>query len=214
MLPITFATVVSNEEKTIEELMTQAKEYAQEIIVLDSSTDQTRKIAEKYADVIIDRPYTGTSDANGNKQEIITRAKHEWIVYLDGDEVLDDELLGIIKSGILFKNEVDGWWFRRKWFVDGRHFTYHGSDPQLKLLNDDWQLRLFRKTKVKWPDGIHNAPQIKNTQKYNSGCILHRVQAERFINRYEIYSKLALHHKRFNDMLVQAIREFGCIKKS
>ena len=200
-MSISMATVVYSEEATISELLTQAREYAQEIIVLDcSSTDRTKEIAENLAARVINRPYTGSSGVGGNKQEAINQAKCPWLLILDGDELLDEELLETIQSGTLFKNQkVRGWWFRRKWLIDGLLFNYFG---------EDWQLRLLRRETAKWSDGVHITPNIELTEKCYHGWILHRVDSERLFKRYEIYSKLEPSDEPFNTSVVNTIKEF------
>jgi len=201
---ITMATVVYNEAGLIAGLLDQAKEYASEILVLNcSSTDGTRHIAELYTDKVIDRPCTGSSGIGGNKQECIRLASNPWIIFLDGDELLDAELLEAVKTGKLIEEAntrgLRGLWLRRKWLVDGLRFDY---------FKEDWQLRFLKKETAKWGDGVHMTPNIEFTDMFYRGWIVHNVISDRFFTRYEIYSKLEPSVKPFNDKVVAAVREF------
>jgi glycosyltransferase involved in cell wall biosynthesis len=200
MTDLTMATVVHNEVDTIRDLLEQARIYADELLVLDcASDDGTSDIASDLADKVVDRAYTGSSGIGGNKQKAIDLSKTTWIMFLDGDELLDDDLLGVVKSGGLKQAGAGGWWFRRKWFVNGLEWSY---------LGDDWQLRLLRREGARWEDGVHTAAKQEGTFRCSIGWILHRVDYRRFLERYVIYSQLNPLDKEFNDKLCNEMMLF------
>lgn len=199
---LSFVTVVYNEEDTLETLLKQARLYAGELIVLDcSSTDDTHKIAERFADKVILRDFTGSSGKGGHKQCAIDLVSKEWIMILDGDELLDDELCRSIINGNLFESGKNGWWLRRKWII--RNKTWQG------FLGDDRQLRLFKKESSCWLDGVHMFAQVSgNTDHFPVGWILHRVKDNRFFERYEKYTELEPWNKEFNEKVINNVRRF------
>lgn len=80
-----------NEEKNIGDCIKSAKDIVDEIIIVDgSSTDNTVKIAkESGAKVIVtDNP----AMFHINKQKALDAAHNEWIIQLDADERVTDEL--------------------------------------------------------------------------------------------------------------------------
>lgn len=91
-----------NEENVIEETLKSVREsdYPRnklEIIVVDSSTDNTYNIAKKYADkVIIDKK--GGKAAALNKG--VEAAKHDVLYFLDGDSVVDRNTIKTLVSRI------------------------------------------------------------------------------------------------------------------
>src|SRR3989344_4195971 len=88
-LSCTLATF--NEEENIGRCLESVKNLADEIIVVDGgSSDNTVKIARQYgAEVTLtDNPKI----FHINKQKANDRAKGEWILQLDADEVVSEEL--------------------------------------------------------------------------------------------------------------------------
>ena len=84
-----------NEEKKIEDCL-KSVSFANEIVFIDnSSTDQTLKIARKYNSKIFTRE--NNPMLNVNKNFGFSKAKNEWILSLDGDERVSEELREEIK---------------------------------------------------------------------------------------------------------------------
>lgn len=140
MAKISACIISYNEEKKIEGCLKSLEGVVDEIIVVDSlSTDKTIEIAKKYTDKIFDQKFLGHIE---QKNLAITKANHEWILSLDCDEQLTDEL----KESILkFKNnleDADAYKVARRTF-----YVY-------RWLNHCWypdkKIRLFNKNTAKW----------------------------------------------------------------
>lgn len=196
---ITVTTIVYNEAHNIRELLEQAAAFASEIIVFDqSSTDGTGDIARSYTKNVFTKPNLGTSDVGGMKQEIINMAHGEWVFMLDGDEILSDELFDFI---VHKRNALDpaknGWWFKRRWLVDG---------VDTDILWPDWQHRLFKKTAI-WPDGIHTAPKSEPSEHCDVGHIVHRTRSELILKRWKNYSVIAPSTRSFNESIIERVKQ-------
>lgn len=86
------ATIITfNEEENIKRCIDSVLEVADEIVVVDSySTDQTEKICSSFDQVrFIKNEFKGHIE---QKNFAIQQAKHEWILSLDADECLSDNL--------------------------------------------------------------------------------------------------------------------------
>jgi glycosyltransferase involved in cell wall biosynthesis len=85
-----------NEEERIGEVLEAAGRVADELIVVDSgSTDRTREIAESHGARVIDQSWLG----NGAQKRVGEDAcRHDWLLDLDADEVLTDDLVTEIKA--------------------------------------------------------------------------------------------------------------------
>lgn len=78
--------IVKNEEKNIERALSWGKDILWEQIVVDTgSTDRTAELAEKMGAVVYHIPWT--DDFAAAKNAAISKAKGEWIAFLDADEV-------------------------------------------------------------------------------------------------------------------------------
>lgn len=88
--------VVKNEEARLERTLKAVRPLADEIVVVDSgSTDRTLEIANKYAEKVTFREWTYIAD---QKHYGETLCSNEWLMTLDADEVVGEELFAELKA--------------------------------------------------------------------------------------------------------------------
>lgn len=128
-----------NEEKNIERCL-KSLSFADEIIVIDnSSTDSTAKIAKKYTSKI----FTQKNDPSAvdiQKNFGFEKAASEWILSIDADEEISPKLREEIKLSIQKRTIVNGYWIPRQNYIFGKWIEHSGWYP-------DYQLRLFKRGK-------------------------------------------------------------------
>jgi glycosyltransferase involved in cell wall biosynthesis len=171
---ISVVVSVFNGEKVLDECLKSAS-WAYEIIVVDnSSTDKTLEIAKKYTDKIFTKQ--NNLMLNVNKNFGFSKASGKWILSLDADEQITPELAGEIKSEIRnLKSETNGYWIPRENIIFGKWMEHTGWYP-------DYQLRLFRKEKGKFPEEhVHEIIKITGGVEHLKAHILH--------NNYESISQ-------------------------
>ena len=149
---------VHNEEKLFEEALKSVKNLADEIIVVDNeSSDKTAQIAKKYTKNVYEHKNTPNS-LNATKNYGFSKAKSDWILSLDGDEIVPKELADEIRLIIpatgslrnfrqsigVSQTSVCGYWIPRKNKIFGKWLTGGIWWP-------DYQLRLFKREKGKFP---------------------------------------------------------------
>lgn len=141
MKKTTISAVIAakNEEDKIKKCLESIK-WADEIIFVDNkSTDNTVKIAKKYTSKIYTRN-GGKYDASlYNKNFGFTKAKGEWILSVDADEIITDECKKEILRKII-ESQYDAFFFNFKQFFFGKEFI----GP---LWTKTKIIRLFRKNK-------------------------------------------------------------------
>jgi len=146
------AIVITKNEQDVIETALKTLAFADEIIVADSgSTDNTVKIAKKYATKIVKT--TGNSFSQWRNQAL-KAAKGDWILYLDADERIPPKLAREIIATI---NEPihDAYTIPRYEVLLGKHLN-HWSDPRV--------LRLIKRSSMsKWKGILHEQPEIKGT---------------------------------------------------
>jgi len=87
---ITVTILVKDAERKLEEVLTSVRGFAEVILVDTGSTDATMKIARQFPNVrIFEREFIGFGLL---RNYAATLATHDWILSLDGDEVLSDPL--------------------------------------------------------------------------------------------------------------------------
>ncbi|HEX6977554.1 MAG TPA: glycosyltransferase family 2 protein [Patescibacteria group bacterium] len=93
-----------NEEANIERCLKSVKNIADEIIVVDEySTDKTAEIAKRLGAKVYEEPHHDVFHIT--KQKAIEKAKGDWILQLDADEVVIKELAEEIKEVINMTSE-------------------------------------------------------------------------------------------------------------
>jgi glycosyltransferase involved in cell wall biosynthesis len=140
MAKISACIISYNEEEKIEDCLRSLEGVVDEIIVVDSlSSDKTKEIAKKYTIKIFDQKFLGHVE---QKNLAVEKASNDWILSLDCDERLTDEL----KNSILeVKNSLEN---ADAYRVARRTFYVY------RWLNHCWypdhKIRLFNKNNAHW----------------------------------------------------------------
>jgi glycosyltransferase involved in cell wall biosynthesis len=130
--PITVIYTTFNEADIIERSIDSVK-WADEIIVVDSfSTDNTFEILERLGVPLFQRKYVGPAD---QKNWAIPQAKYEWILLMDADEILTEELSEEIKQVIDSNTEIAAFKVPRKNNFDGRWLPH--LEKPIRLIKRD-----------------------------------------------------------------------------
>lgn len=144
-----------NSEKFLESVLTSVKDF-DEIVICDMhSTDKTLEIAQKYNCNIIFHEKCDVPEPARNFA--IQSASNEWVLVIDSDELVTDELRKYLYESIQKKQDLQGLWITRKNYIFG-HFI-HGEYP-------NYILRFFRKENAYWPPYVHTLPQVKGRTEY------------------------------------------------
>ena len=143
--------LTKNEEETIENCLKQL-DFVDEIIILDqNSTDNTVKISHKYTDDIIK---TSETKFDVSRNILAKEAKGDWLLYLDSDERVSEELKSEIKQ-VVQEGTFSAYFVARKNYVLGKWLKHGGWYP-------DYVPRLFKRSKlVRWQGAVHESPTIK-----------------------------------------------------
>jgi glycosyltransferase involved in cell wall biosynthesis len=169
-----------NEEECIESCLKSVL-WADEILVVDSfSTDNTLKIAEKYAHRILEHEYINSA---AQKNWAIPQAKHEWILILDSDEQVSPELKEEIEELIKQGPGKDGYWIFRNNYLFGKRIRFSGWGK-------DSLLRLFKRSIARYEvKSVHAEIQLEHT-----GILKHRLEHRsvssitKWVNKINRYS--------------------------
>jgi|SRR3989344_3347022 len=155
-----------NEEKKIADCLSSIK-FADEIILIDnSSADKTYEVSRKFTTKIFTRP--NNPMLNVNKNFGFTKAAGDWILSLDADEKIPNELAEEIKSILKIKNnKINGYWISRKNIIFGKWIEHTGWYP-------DHQLRLFRKEKGRFEEKhVHEMIKLDGESDYLKNPMFH-----------------------------------------
>lgn len=130
---ITAIVLTKNEEKNIKVCLATVK-WCDEILVIDdNSTDKTREIAKSLGSQVIKHDLAG--DFSKQRNFGLKQAKHDWVLFLDADERLSEELKEEIQT-TLKENGLGttrGFYFKRYDYFLGK-LLKHGEMASIKIL--------------------------------------------------------------------------------
>jgi len=179
---ISAIVLAKNEEKNLGECLGHLQ-WCDEIIVLDDfSTDSTPQIAIKSGSIYAKRKLTNFAD---QRNFALTLAKFEWVLFIDSDEIVSEDLRNEIQHVIATDSTINGYFLKRVDLLWNKTIKYgDGKDIQL--------LRLAKKNTGKWIGAVHEVWDIKDPTRSLLSPLLHsphQTVAE-FLDEINKYSTL------------------------
>lgn len=179
---VSVIAITLNEEHHLQEFIESAKKLTTKIFILDSfSSDKTVEIAINNEIFIGQRKFTNFGD-HWNFAIKNLPIETEWIIKLDPDERLTDDIVKNIKNEIKNNINFNGFSFDRRLFFLGK-----------KLPAKQEVLRIWRKDKCAFSEQkVNEVPIIDGQVKKISGEILHydSPSLDHWINKQNKYTTL------------------------
>ncbi|MGB5892550.1 MAG: glycosyltransferase family 2 protein [Ignavibacteriaceae bacterium] len=182
---ISCVIITFNEEENIRKALNSVK-WCDDIVVVDSgSKDKTIEICEEYNCRIYEKEFNGYGE---QKRFAVSLASNDWILSIDADEVVSDELCDEIKK-IFNDDEIkfNGFFLSRSLIFLGKYFKY-GRESR------EYFLRLFNKNYGNFSSNkVHEKVKLKgDTQKLN-GTLHHYsyTNIEQYFNKFNSYTTKA-----------------------
>lgn len=163
--------IAKDEEMMIEECL-RSLSFADEIVLIDSgSTDNTVKIAKKHKARVVNFKQGNNFSEWRNKG--LSEAKGDWILYIDADERVSEELSKEILEVISDQSETGAYAIPRKNNILGKNLIHGGWYP-------DYVKRLFKKGSISgWHGDLHEEPKYTG-QIGHLKCDLIHIKHETF----------------------------------
>lgn len=185
MVKISVVSAVYNEEENLRECLKSVKGLAWETVLVDGgSTDKTLDIAKEFGARVVQT--NNPPNFHINKNKAIDAASGNWVLQLDADEAVTQELKNEIKEVISKAEDCNGYWIPRKNFFLGKFLTKGGQYP-------DYTLRLYRKGMGRLPGkSVHEQAEVFGNTGYLKHDLLH-LRDKNFaiyIQRFNRYTKL------------------------
>lgn len=140
MEKLSVVIITYNEEKNIARCIESVSSIADEIIVLDShSTDRTVSIARSLNARVFSATFTGYAS---QKNRALDLASYDYVLSLDADEALDEQLRFLI--------EKEKQHFNHDGYTMNRCANYCGQFIRFGTWYPDRKLRLFNRHKAIW----------------------------------------------------------------
>jgi glycosyltransferase involved in cell wall biosynthesis len=199
-IQLSVVIITKNEEKNIERCLQSVVSIADDIVVLDSlSTDQTEAICQRYPVRFIKQAFLGYIE---QKNKALEFSKFDYVLSLDADEALSEELQFSVKE-VKMNWNADGYFLNRRTNYCGHWIKHCGWYPDRKL-------RLFNKQKGIWA-GVNPhdkyTMQQGSTIQYLKGDVLHYsyYTIDQHIDQIKSFSTIAAREMHKNGKRPSAI---------
>lgn len=162
---ISVVIITHNEERNIGRCLESVKKIADEIVVVDAySADKTEIICRQYGVRFLQRAWDDFSSQKnyGNEQ-----AQNDYILSIDADEALSDELAVSIQRE-KERGLSGSYWFNRLTYFCGFPIRHGGWYP-------DWKLRIWNRNDARWTGLVHEKLKFDRSPKETKlkGALLH-----------------------------------------
>jgi glycosyltransferase involved in cell wall biosynthesis len=160
------ATIITrNEQDNLPRALKSLGCCCDEIVIVDSgSTDSTVEVARRLGARVIEREWTGYAN---QKNFAAGAAGHDWILALDADEALSEELQREIDQLKQQNAGPDGYDFPRLAQYRGKWIRHSGWYPDRKV-------RLYDRRKGRWVgDYVHESVRVEGRVGQLQGDLLH-----------------------------------------
>ncbi|MBT0886786.1 MULTISPECIES: glycosyltransferase family 2 protein [Acinetobacter] len=188
MIPCSVYIVTLNCAEWLESTLESVKDFS-EVIILDSgSTDLTYAIAESFPNTRIShQDWQGYA---GQKSLALAQCKNDWVLNLDGDEVLSSELKAEIEQTIQ-SNQLDA-------LITPINDVFLGV-PNSKYTKKHAKVRFFRKSKGRYDleNKVHENVIVDGQSVRAEGDIYHYGESSIFVKveKNNQYSELKAQEK-------------------
>ncbi|MBC4016286.1 glycosyltransferase family 2 protein [Siccirubricoccus deserti] len=168
-VPLSVVIMSRDEAMMIGRCIGAVASWVDDVVVLDSgSTDGTREIAAAAGARVFEQPWLGFS---AQRNRAVALARHDWVLCLDADEVVDARLAAAIRAAILAGPDPrDGFALDRRDEFFGRLFPNLKNRARRRAF-----IRLFHRGHGRWnPDQlIHEEVTVPGRSIPLPGVLLH-----------------------------------------
>lgn len=181
MISVTILT--KNSQKYLKEVLLSLQMFEEVLLYDTGSTDETLNIAMTFPNVKIHRgEFSGFGPTHNKASD---SAKHDWILSIDSDEVVTEEMAAEIRRVVLNPNAVYS--FPRHNYYRGKFIKWCGWYP-------DRQFRLYHRKHTRFTDAqVHEAVVIENMHHIPLNAPLRHYSYENvsdFLSKMQSYSEL------------------------
>jgi glycosyltransferase involved in cell wall biosynthesis len=184
---LSVAIITRNEKQNLARTLGSIA-WADEIVVVDSgSDDRTEEIARSYRTRFYLEEWKGFA---AQKNSALEKCSKEWVLSLDADEALSDELSQEIWELLADDPPMDGYALPRRNLFLGRWMRHGGFYPDLKV-------RLFRRGAAEFePRPVHETVHFPGRAGRLRGDMVHNAYPTlaTYIAHMDRYSTLGAEH--------------------
>lgn len=144
--------IAKNEARTIGQCIIALQKVTDDIIIVldDRSEDETESIASGLGAKVLKKSWEGYSI---NKNFGVDQSKHNWIICVDADEIIDETLAENLR--LLSPQEDSVYYVNILTYLGQKSVKHCGWFP-------DWNIRLFNKNIMRWNQNFVHEKLVSN----------------------------------------------------
>jgi glycosyltransferase involved in cell wall biosynthesis len=153
-LPLSLVVITHNEAANIGRCLDSVPFAAEKIIVDSGSTDDTIAVAQAHGARAVHQDWLGFGP---QRNFATTLASHDWILVLDADEYLSQELAAelIAQLPALMNSDAAGAWLRRRTIYMGAPMRWY------RPAMGEQMARLYHRDRARWTDArVHESLRL------------------------------------------------------
>lgn len=199
MLNLSVIILTKDEENNVLDCFEGVKDANEIIVIDDYSEDRTEEVIRTFDKQIKIYKRSLAGDFSAQRNFGLSKAKNEWVLFLDSDERLSRELLREINSAVE-DNKSDGFLIKRKDIMWGKKLM-HGETGSVRLV------RLAKKDAGRWVGKVHEVWNIDGKiGELDNGLIHYPHQTIReFLSEISLYSSIRAKELNQEGIKVSAI---------
>ena len=206
---ISLCMITKNEENYLEQCLDSVKDFADEIIIADTgSEDNTKEICKKFGPKTKFFDFKWVDDFSAARNESLKHATKDWILILDADELIDAENKNKIKDAIqnaekncvgfsieqrsYIKEISEGARKNNSDFAPAKDFSFYIPNNMVRIFRNNLGIEF----KHRIHELVEESIKEKNLQYKKTDIIIHHfgsVKDSKFMSeKVEQYSKLII----------------------
>lgn len=190
-LPLTVIILAHRPDDLLENAVASAG-FADQVLVIDLGDSITNgKLEKKYGiDRIAFPELSGAIlDFSQVRNRSLLHARHEWIFFLDSDEVIEPQSIPAIQK-IIGKNQDNAAFVRRQ-------DVFYGKKLKWGEVGNHWLLRMGRKGSLKFFRPVHEVAEIEDAVTRTGIVLTHYAHNSitEFIAKVTFYAKIDAHYR-------------------
>jgi glycosyltransferase involved in cell wall biosynthesis len=191
MLPISVVVPTKNESVNLQRCLAALSDFDEIIVVDSNSTDGTQQIAGSFGAKVVNFDWNGSFPKKRNWVLMNYTLKHQWVLFIDADEVVDRAFIDEALRGINTDGYA-GFWLNYSTYFMGRRLKYGVAQKKLALFKTKNGLyeRIDEHMWTSLDMEVHEHPYVTGRLGEIKAKIEHNdfKSLEKYIDRHNKYS--------------------------
>jgi glycosyltransferase involved in cell wall biosynthesis len=190
-LPLTIIILVHRVDERLEKALASAT-FADQILIVDQGNKTNTTQLEKQFSldkIILPEQPADNFDFAELRNQSLEYAQHEWIFFLDSDEVITPKSYSAIKK-VIENSALNAAYVKRT-------AIFYGQELKWGEVRNEWLLRMGRKHALRYLRPVHEVVKNSGSETKTKVTLLHysHTSINEFITKVLFYAKIDAYHR-------------------